>query len=109
MKFVVSGLGRKITWDRTFAKLFKSPANIASGILPTKLTIFWEYKKIKTTILSSNPKEFRDLINLLLQEKEAGKNFKITNQQIIAIVEKLIEYNCIARTQHLKNCKTFAN
>ena len=49
---------------------------------------------------SSDPDELCDRLTLLLQEKQAGKNFDISNQEIVVIVNKLLEYNCISKKQH---------
>ena len=54
----------------------------------------------KTIILSSDPNELCDRLKLLLQEKHAGNNSDINNDEIVAIVDKLLEYRCISRKQH---------
>ena len=56
----------------------------------------------KTIILSSNPNELCDRLKLLLQEKHAGNNSSIINDELIAIVDKLLEYKCISKKQHNK-------
>ena len=83
MNFDMKTQGNKSTRDRTLIKLLKSPAIIASGVSKTKF-------------LSSDPNELCDRLKLLLQEKHAGKNFNIINEEIIAIVDKLFEYKCIS-------------
>ena len=87
MKFDAKALGNKSTRDRTLIKLLKSPAIIASGVP-------------KTIFLSSDPNELCDRLKLLLQEKHAGNNSNIVNEEIIAIVDKLFEYKCIFKKQH---------
>ena len=88
MNFDTKTLGNKSTRDITLIKLLKSPAIIASGIP-------------KSIFLSSDPNELCDRLKLLLQEKHAGKNnSNIINEEIIAIVDKLIEYKCISKKQH---------
>ena len=57
----------------------------------------------KTKFLSSNPDELCNRLKLLLQEKQAGNNFDIINDEIVAIVDKLLEYKCISKKQHKKN------
>ena len=74
MNFDMRAQGTKYTRDRTLTKLLKSPAIMASG----NTTIF----------LSENPNELCDRLKLLLQEKQAGNNSDIINQEIIAIVDK---------------------
>ena len=39
-------------------------------------------------------------MKLLLQEEHAGKNSDIINDEIIAIIVKLLEYKCISKKQH---------
>ena len=77
MNFDVRGRGRKSSRDRTLMKLLKSPAIMASGIS-------------KTIFLSSDPDELCPRLKLLLQEKEAGNNSDIFNDEIFAIVDKLL-------------------
>ena len=81
------GQGRKSTRDRTLIKLLKSPAIMACGIS-------------KTIFLSSDPDEICDRLKLLLQEKHVGNNSDISNQEIVAINDKLLEYKCISKKQH---------
>ena len=59
-------------------RLLDQPAIMASGIS-------------KTIILSSDPNELCDRLKLLLQEKHAGNNFDIINDEIVAIVDKLLK------------------
>ena len=54
----------------------------------------------KLLFLSSDSIELCDKLKLFLQEKHAGNNSDIINQEIIAIVEKLLEYKCISKKQH---------
>ena len=94
MNFDMRAQGNKSTRDRTLTKLLKSPAIMASGVT----TIF----------LSENPDELCNRLKLLLQEKQAGNNSDIVNQEIVAIVDKLLEYKCISKKQHkqiLIKCK----
>ena len=89
MHFDTKALGKKSTRDKTLIKLLKSTGLIvsASGIS-------------KTIFLSSNPNELCDRLKLLLQEKHAGNNSDIINEEIVAIVDKLLEYKCISKKQH---------
>ena len=82
-------IGKKSTRDRTFIKLLKPPGLMvsASGVS-------------KTIFLSSDSKELCDRLKLLLQEKQAGNISNIINQEISAIVDKLLEYKCISKKQH---------
>ena len=71
----------------SITNILESPAILASGIS-------------KTIILSSDPNELCDRLRILLQEKHAGNNSDIINDEIVAIVDKLLEYNCISKKQH---------
>ena len=74
--FDTKALGNRSTRVRTLIKLLKSPDLMvsASGVS-------------KTIFLSSDPDELCDRLKLLLQEKKAGNNSDIFNQEIVAIVE----------------------
>ena len=87
MHFDERRVSNKSTRDKTLKKLLNSPAIMASVIS-------------KTIILSSDPNELCDRLRLLLQEKHAGNNSDIINDEIVAIVDKLLEYNCISKKQH---------
>ena len=87
MNFDKSRVGNKSTRDRTLITLLNSPAILASGVS-------------NTIILSSDPNELCDRLKLLLQEKHAGNNSDIINDEIIAIVDKLLEYKCLSKKQH---------
>ena len=54
----------------------------------------------KTIILPSDPNEFCDRLKLLLQEKHGGINSNLIDEEIVAIVDKLLEYKCISKKQH---------
>ena len=86
MRFNLKAQGNKSTRDRTLIKKLKSPGLIvsASGVS-------------KTIFLSSNPDELCDRLKLLLQEKHAGNISDIINDEIVAIVDKLLEYKCISK------------
>ena len=89
MKFDIKQKGRKSDRDKGFVRLLKSPGLMvpASGVS-------------KTIFLSSNPNELCDRLKFLLQEKHAGNNSELINDEIVAIVDKLLEYRCISKKQH---------
>ena len=89
MHFDTKAQGNKSTRDRTLIKSLKSPGLMvsASGVS-------------RTIFLSSDPDELCNRLKLLLQEKHAGNNSDIINDEIIAIIDKLLEYNCITKKQH---------
>ena len=89
MHFDPKASGNKSTRDRKLIKLLNSPGLMvsASGVS-------------KTIFLSSDPNELCDRLNLLLQEKHAGNDSDIINEEIVAIIDKLLEYKCISKKQH---------
>ena len=87
MKYDVKSTGRPGVRHSSMIRLLESPAIMASGIS-------------KTIILSSNPDELCDRLKWLLQERHAGNNSVIINNEIVAIVDKLLEYKCISKKQH---------
>ena len=96
MHFDPKASGNKSTRDRKLIKVLNSPGLMASasGIS-------------KTIFLSSDPDELCEKLKLLLQEKHAGNNSDIINDEIVAIIDKLLEYKCISKKQHkqiLYNC-----
>ena len=87
MHFDGRRVGNKSTRDKTLIKLLNSPTIKASGIS-------------NTIFLSSDPNELCDRLKLLLQQKHAGNYSNIINDEIVAIVDKLLEYKCITKKQH---------
>ena len=89
MHFDERNVGKKSIRDRKLIKLLNSPGLMvsASGVS-------------KAIFLSSNPDELCDRLKLLLQEKQAVNNSDIINQEIVAIVDKLLENKCISKKEH---------
>ena len=87
MNYNTKSTGRPSVRHNSMIRLLEQPAIMASGIS-------------KTIILSSDPNELCDRLKLLLQEKHAGNNSDIINDEIVAIVDKLLEYKCISTKQH---------
>ena len=54
----------------------------------------------RTTFLSSDGEKLCDRLKLLLQEKQAGNNSNKIIPEIVAIVDKLVEYSYIPKKQH---------
>ena len=54
----------------------------------------------KTILFSSDPNELCDRLKLLSQEKHSGNNSIMINEEIVAMVDKLLEYKCISKRQH---------
>ena len=57
--------------------------------------------------LPSDPGELADQIKLLYFEKVGGNDNPMLNEQIIAIADKLLEYECITTNQHQNMQSTF--
>ena len=89
MHFDTKAVGKKSTRDKTLIKLLKSPGLIVSALGVSK-----------TKFLSSDPDELCNRLKLLLQEKYAGNNSDKINDEIVAIVDKLLENKCISKKQH---------
>ena len=79
----------KSTRDRKLIKLLNTPGLMvsASGVS-------------KTIFLSSDPNEVCGRLKLLLQEKQAGNNSDVINQEIVVIIDNLLENKCISKKQH---------
>ena len=87
MNFKIRQKGNKSDRDKSIIRLLRSPRIMASGVS-------------KTIFLSSDPDELCNRLKLLLQEKQAGNNSHLINDEIVAIVDKLLEYKCISKKQH---------
>ena len=87
MKYDTKSTGRPSTRHESMVRLLNQPAIMASGFSKTK-------------ILSSDPNELCDRLKLLLQEKHGGNNSNLIDEEIVAIVDKLLEYKCISKKQH---------
>ena len=89
MHFDPRAVGSKSIRDGKLVKLLSSPGLMisASGVS-------------KTIFLSSDPNELCDRLKILLQEKNAGNNSDIINNEIVVIIDKLLEYKCISKKQH---------
>ena len=61
----------------------------------------------RTILLSSDPNEVCDRLKIILQEKHAGNNSDIINDEIVAIVDKLLELKCISKKQHKQTLINF--
>ena len=86
MKFDIENIGRQSPKDSSTVELLKSPAVMASGV--------------STMFLSSDPNEVCDRLLILLQEKRAGKNSNKINEEVVAIIDKLLEYKSFTPCEH---------
>ena len=57
---------------------------------------------LQTIFLPKNSDELCDRLKLLLQEKRGGNNSNIINQEIVAIIDKLLEYKSITPSEPIK-------
>ena len=94
MNYDTKNVGRPSTRHSSILNILEWPAIMASGIS-------------RTIILSSNPNELCDRLKLLLQEKQASNNSDIINDEIVAIVDKLLEYKCLSKKQHKQSLIKF--
>ena len=53
-----------------------------------------------TRFVSSDLNELCDRLKLLLQQKQGGDKSYIIDDEIVAIVDKLLEYKCMSKKQH---------
>ena len=84
MKYKLKNKGRPSIRHNSMIRLLNQPPIMASGFS-------------KTIFLSSDPNELCDRLKLLLQEKHAGNNSDIINDEIVSIIDKLLEYKCISK------------
>ena len=87
MNYDTKSVGRPSVRHDLMIRLLDKPAIMASGVS-------------KTIFLSSDPNELCDRLKLLLQEKHAGNNSNLIDEEISAIIDKLLEYKCISKKQH---------
>ena len=86
MNFYMKNIGGKSDRDRSLAQLLRSPAIMASGF--------------SAMFLTENFNELCERLKLLLQEKQTGNNSNITNEEIVAIADKLLKYKWTSNEQH---------
>ena len=87
MNYDIKSTGRPSVRHNSMIRLLDKPAIMASGVS-------------KTIFLSSDPNELCDRLKLLLQEKHAGNNSNLIDEEIVAIIDKLLEFKCISKKQH---------
>ena len=87
MNYDTKSTGRPSVRHNSVVKILNSTAIMASGVS-------------NVIILSSDPDELCDRLRLLLQKKHAGNNSDLINDEIVAIVDKLLGYKCISKKQH---------
>ena len=87
MKYKLKNKGRPSIRHNSMIRLLNQTPITASGFTKTK-------------ILSSDPNELCDRLKLLLQEKHGGNNSNLIDEEIVAIIDKLLEYKCLSKKQH---------
>ena len=65
--------------------------------------------ELKIIFLSGNPNELCERLKLLIQEKRADNDSGMTNQEMVAIIDELLEYKNFTPTQHKKIYKKFSS
>ena len=86
MKYDIRSTGTPNIRHNSFIKILNSPAIMASGI--------------STVFSSSDLDDFCERLKLLLQEKQAGNNSNTINDEIVAVVDKLLKYKCMSKKEH---------
>ena len=87
MNYDVKSTGRPSTRHNSMIRLRDQPAIMASGVS-------------KTIFLSSDPNKLCDRLKLILQKKHGGNNSNLIDEEIVAIIDKLLEYKCLSKKQH---------
>ena len=87
MKYRLKNKGRPSIRHNSMIRLLNQPPIKASGFT-------------KPIILSSDPNELCNRLKLLLQEKHGGNNSNLIDEEIVAIVDKLLEYKCLPKKEH---------
>ena len=84
---ILSKTDEKVTEIKTLIKFLKSLSTMVSGIS-------------KTRFLPSDPNELCDRLKSSLQQKNEWRKSEVINEEIVAIVDKLLKYKCISTKQH---------
>ena len=87
MIYDIKSTGRPSARHNSMVRLLNQPAIMASGFS-------------KTIILPSDPNELCNRLRLILREKHGGNISILIDEEILAIVDKLLEYKCIFKKQH---------
>ena len=70
-------------------------------------TYYQEGNGLKFIFLPTDPDELVDQLKLIVLEKVGGNNNPMLSEQIVAIVDKLLEFECITTNQHQNLMNTF--
>ena len=85
MQFDIHSRGKKLIDGSLMKNYFSKSAILASGL--------------KNIFLSKNLNELYDKLKILLEENPAGKISDQITQEIVAIIDKFLEYKCNTPTQ----------
>ena len=58
---------------------------------------------LKTIFFSENLIDLRGRIKFILKGKQPGNNSNAINEEMVAIIEKMLQHKCITPTQHKKH------
>ena len=93
--FYEFGKERKFSFEQKRRKTIRNKSLIKLLKLPTVMVLGFS-----TIFQSSELDELCERSKLLLQDREVGSNSDIINEEIVAIVDKLLEHNYIFTEQH---------
>ena len=79
---------------------------LGSGINFTRATS--SSKSMICVFLPSDPDELADQLKLLYFEKVGGNDNPMLSEQIIAIADRLLQYQCVTTNQHQNRIQTFS-
>ena len=77
---------------------WKSNTDKSTTKLPNSIAIM--VSEISTKISSENLNELCDMLRLLFQKIQTGKNSNVIDQEIVALADKLLGYKSITKKQH---------
>ena len=86
---------KDMKYDLTYGDKKSSRYNIIKYLFQPQLG-----SGIKFVFLPSDPDELVDQLKLIVLEKVGGNDNTMLSEQIIAIADQLLEYECITTTQH---------
>ena len=69
--------------------------NVTSKYCTEKRLLAYDF-----TFFSKNPKELCNRLRLIIQINKVGKNSAKFYEEVVAIIKKILDYECITTTQH---------
>ena len=93
---------RDMNYDLNFGDIKSNRYNFVKSMLQPQIG-----SGLNFVFLPSDPDELVDQLKLLYFEKVGGNDNPMLSEQIIAITDKLLEYECITTNQHQNLVSTF--